>query len=240
MAEDPDELPLKPVLASDQLMEVQTTQLQQILEGAEGTIRDEPGLTTGCEHHTGDALPIRSVPCAISPKKLEGVRKEISSLLEKCIIVPSTSQWSSPIVSLIKPDGSIRLCVDFRKLNAITQPDPYCMPLVEEQIAQVGEAKYLSKMDLSKGFYQVPLAEEEREKTAFVATGGKFEFTRMPFGLRNAPVTFQRLVDGVLGGTGSLRGAVYRRYHHFFQRLQAASLAHSGSNQTPSAIRVDS
>ena len=201
VAEDPDELPLKPVLAGDQLMEAQTTQLQQILEGAEGTFRDEPGLTAGCEHiKTGDALPIRSGPYAISPKKLEGVSNEISSLLEKGIIVPSTSQWSSPIVPLIKPDGSIRLCVDFRKLNAITQPDPYCMPLVEELIARVGEAKYLSKMDLSKGFYQVPLAEEDRENTAFVTTGGKFEFTRMPFGLRNALATFQRLVDRVLGG----------------------------------------
>ena len=143
-------------------------------------------------------MPIRSVPYAISPKKLEGVRKEIS-LLEKGIILPSTSQWSSPIVPLIKPGGSIRLCVDFRKLNAIIQPDPYCMPLVEELIARVGEAKYLSKMDLSKGFYQVPLA-EDREKTAFLTTGGKFEFFRMPFGLRNAPATFQRLVDRVLGG----------------------------------------
>ena len=74
------------------------------------------------------------------------------------------------------------------------------MPLVEELIARVGEAKYRSKMDLSKGFYQVPLAEEDREKTAFVTTGGKFEFTRMPFGFRNAPAMFQRLVDGVLGG----------------------------------------
>ena len=117
VAEDLDELPPKPVLAGDQLMEVQMTQLQQILEGAEGTFRDDPRLTTGCEHNikTGDALPIQSVPYAISLKKLEAVRKEISSLLENGIIVPSTSQWSSPIVPLIKPDRSIRLCVDFRK-----------------------------------------------------------------------------------------------------------------------------
>ena len=104
---------------------------------------------------------------------------------------------------LIKPDGSIRLCVDFSKLNAITQPDPYCVPLVEELIARVGEAKYLSMMNLSKGFYQVPLAAEDREKTAFVTAGGKFEFTWMPFGLRNALATIQLLVDGVLGGLES-------------------------------------
>ena len=85
-------------------------------------------------------------------------------------------------------------------LNTITQPDPYCMPLVEELIARVGEAKYLSKMDLSKGFYQVPLAEEDREKTVFITTSGKFKLTLMSFGLRNAPAKFQRLVDGVLGG----------------------------------------
>ena len=98
VAEDPDELPLKPVLAGDQLMEAQTTQLQQILEGAEGTFRDDPGLTTGCEHliKTGDALPIRSGPYVISPKKLEGVRKEIFSLLEKGIIVPSTASGPRP------------------------------------------------------------------------------------------------------------------------------------------------
>ena len=65
------------------------------------------------------------------------------------------------------------------------------MPHVEELIARVGEAKYLSKMDLSKGFYQVPLAEEDREKTTFVTTGGKFKFTWMPFPLRNAPAMFQ-------------------------------------------------
>ena len=99
VAEYPDELPLKPVLAGDQLMEAQTTQLQQILEGAEGTFRDEPGLTTGCENHikTGDALPIRWVPYAISPKKLEGIRKEIS-LLEKGIIVPSKASGPRPML----------------------------------------------------------------------------------------------------------------------------------------------
>lgn len=82
-----------------------------------------------------------------------------TSLLEKGILVPSTSQWSSPIVPLVKPDGSIRLCVDYRKLNMVTHPDPYCMPLIKELITRVGEAKYLSKIGLSKGFYQVALAE---------------------------------------------------------------------------------
>ena len=184
-------------------------------------------------------MPIRSLPYAISPKKLEGVRKEISSLLEKGIIVPSTSQWSSPIVPPIKPDGSIRLCVDFRKLNAIIQPDHYCMPLVEELIARVGEAKYLSKMDLSKGFYQVPLAEEDREKTAFVTT---VESSNL-LGCRSAyAMRRPRSSDWWTGSWVDWKPSqrIYRRYHHFFQRLQAKPRAHSGSNRTPSASRTDS
>ena len=94
----------------------------------------------------------------------------------------------------------MRLCVDFRTLNAHTVPDPYYIPLVEEFIDKIDEAKYLSKLDLAKGFYQVPMAEDSRMKTAFLTPFGKYEFIRMPFGLNNAPFTFQRLMDVVLSG----------------------------------------
>ena len=114
--------------------------------------------------------------------------------------MPSYSPWSSPIVPIVKPDGSIRLCVDYRRVNAVTVLDPYYMPLIEELIAKVGESKFLTKLDLAKGFYQVELEAEAQAKTAFVSPVGKFQFTCMPFGLRNALSTFQRLMDVVLVG----------------------------------------
>ena len=136
----------------------------------------------------------------ISPVKLDGVKREINGLLELGIIAPSTSLWSSPVVPIIKPDKSIRLCIDYRKVNAVTVPDPYYIPTVDEIIGKVGKAKFLTKLDLAKGFYQVPVNPEFRDRTAFITPWGKFCFLRMPFGLRNAPTTFQRLMDTVLAG----------------------------------------
>ena len=94
----------------------------------------------------------------------------------------------------------VRVCVDFRRVNKITVKDPYHIPLVAEIVGRVGKARVLSKLDLSRGFYQVMLAEGAKEKTAIVTPFGKLEFTRMPFGLVNATSTFQRLMDRVLEG----------------------------------------
>ena len=95
-------------------------------------------------------------------------------------------------------DQSVRLCVDFRRINKETVPDSYLMPRVEEIIDCLGEAKYLSVLDLNKGFHQVPMKQDDIEKTAFCTPWGKYEYLFMPFGLRNAPSTFQRLMDLVL------------------------------------------
>ena len=121
-------------------------------------------------------------------------------MLELGIIAPSTSPWSSPVVPIIKPDKTIRLCIDYRKVNDVTIPDPYYIPTVDELIGKVGKARYLTKLDLAKGFYQVPVKPEDQDKTAFITPWGKFCFLRMPFGLRNAPTTFQRLIDTALAG----------------------------------------
>lgn len=121
-------------------------------------------------------------------------------MLELGVIEPCRSPWASPIVTVTKKDGSLRLCVDYRKLNSSTTDDPYQMPRVEEMLDRIGQAEYISTIDLAKGYYQVPVREEDRDKTAFVSPFGKYRFTRMPFGLKGAPTTFQRLMDGVLEG----------------------------------------
>ena len=112
----------------------------------------------------------------------------------------STSEWASPIITVRKPKGRVRLCVDFKRINAVTRPILFYMPRIQEVLEAVGASKVVSKLDLSKGYYQVPTKETDIPKTAFVCHQGKFEFVRMPFGVRNAPAVFQMLMDGVLEG----------------------------------------
>lgn len=105
----------------------------------------------------------------------------------------------SPILLVKKKNGEHRMCIDFRKLNAITIKDKYPMRLIEEQIDKLGGYKYFTGLDLASGYYQVPVAEDSIAKTAFVTPEEHYEFLRMPFGLTNTPAVFQRLMDQVLG-----------------------------------------
>ncbi len=111
------------------------------------------------------------------------------------IIEPSFSEWASPIVIVKKKDGKIRICVDYRKLNANTPMDAYPMPRVDELIDRLGKATYITTLDLARGYWQVPVSEKDRLKTAFITPKGLFQFRVMPFGLNGAPATFQRLMD---------------------------------------------
>ena len=126
--------------------------------------------------------------------------------LKKNFITPSTSPWAAPMFAVPKKTGDIRFVVDYRCLNNVTVPDPYVMPRIEVLLEMMGKANIYSKLDLKKGYYQVPVVSHHQvshhqDKTAFVTEWGKFKFTVMPFGLRNAPSTFQRLMDVVLQGT---------------------------------------
>lgn len=189
-------------LSGQTLSEDRQRQLDVILGRWERVMTGKPGVTCLAEHEvdTGEAKPIRCIPYRLPPQWKEQVRNEIEELVETGMVKHSVSPWSSPIVPVTKPGGAVRLCVDYRKLNSVTVPDPYYIPLIDEILDQVGEATFLSKLDLSKGFYQVPLAKAAQEKSAFVTPFGKYEFVRMPFGMRNAPSTFQRLMDKVLAG----------------------------------------
>lgn len=153
------------------------------------------------------ALNIRctsDVPVVYRPYRLAEsekcvVRKMIRELLANNIIRESSSPYASPILLVKKKNGENRMCVDFRKLNAITIKDKYPMPLIDEQIDKLRGNQYFTGLHLASGYYQVPVATDSIEKTAFVTPEGHYEFLRMPFGLTNAPAVFQRLMDKVLG-----------------------------------------
>ena len=128
-------------------------------------------------------------------------------MLSNGIIEPSTSEWSSPIVLVKKTDGTLRFCIDFCRLNSISEADAYPMPQIDNLIDCLGQAKYISTLDLTRGYWQVPLSENARAKTAFATQSGLYQFTVMPFGLKGAPATFQRLMDTVLQGLDNFAAA---------------------------------
>ena len=121
-------------------------------------------------------------------------------MLSQRVIVPSKSPWASPIVLAPKKDGSYRLCIDYRKLNEVTVRDAYPIPRIDDTLDALNNAHFISTLDLRSCYWQVEIDETSTPITAFVTHRGLFECTVMPFGLANAPATFQRLMDIVLAG----------------------------------------
>ena len=137
----------------------------------------------------------------------EAVQRELEEMKVHKIIEPANSDWAAPMVLVKKKDGTLRLCVDYRRLNTTTQADAYPMPRIEDMIDQLGKAKYLTTLDLTKGYWQVPVAKRDRPKTVFTTPFGLFQFLRMPFGLTGVLATFQRMIDHLLQGLGEFTGA---------------------------------
>ena len=161
---------------------------------------DVPNKTTAVCHDVdvGDASPIKQHPYRLNPLKLEAMRKEIKYMLDNDIIEPSNSEWSSPCLLVPKPDKTFRFVTDFRKVNSVSKSDSYPIPRIDDCIDNIGQAKFVSKFDLLKGYWQVPLTQRAREISAFVTPDGLFQYTVMPFGMKSAPATFQRMINNVI------------------------------------------
>ena len=166
--------------------------------------KSEIGQTKTVEHiielKDPNATPFKEQFCRIPPPQVEEVRENLKLMLEVGAICPSNSPWCNAVVLVRKKDGSLRFCIDFRKLNLLTRKDSHPLPHIGETLdSLVGSAIY-STFNLTSGFWQVPMAEESKQYTAFtLGSMGLFECDRMPFGLCNAPAMFQRLMQNCLG-----------------------------------------
>lgn len=160
---------------------------------------EELGCTSTMHHriHTEDDVPVNQRYRRIPPNQFEEVKGHLQALLERGVIRPSQSDYASPIVLVPKKSGALRLCVDYRRLNAKTRKDAYPLPRIDESLDALGGARYFSAIDLASAYNQVEVHPDDRQKTAFTTPMGLFEYNRMPFGLCNAPASFQRLMQTI-------------------------------------------
>ena len=228
-------------VVSERLDRNQQIQLRRPLQEFKDVLSSRTGRTTLMEHKidTGDAQPIRLQSYRLPQAYIEMVHKELQDMEENGVIEPSSSDWAAPIVLVKKKDGTIRLCVDYRKLNSFSRADVYPMPRIDELIDRLGKAKFVTTLDLTRGYWQVPIAESAREKTAFMTPFGLYQFQIMPFGLQGAPATFQRMMDKLIRGMEDytaaylddlviFSGSWERHLQHIrevLDRLRAAGLA---------------
>ena len=221
------------------LSQSQRQDLEKLLLEFEHLFPDVPTRTDQIYHDVdvGNADPVKQHPYRLNPKKQQYLKEEIKYLLENDFIAPSNSSWSSPCILVPKPDGSYRMCTDYRKVNSVTKTDTFPIPRMDDCIDKVGKAKYVTKFDLLKGFWQVPLTDRAKEISAFVTPYGLYQYKVMPFGMKNSPASFQRLINKVIADLEGCEAYIddviiysdtweehLRIIYEFFNRLSRAKL----------------
>ena len=191
----------KDVLVNKCLDEKKQGELNALLENYLDVLTDVPGRTSVCSYDLKlmSDVPIRKKPYPVPQALKDTLRDEVHKMLESGIIESSNSPYCSPSVVVRKKDGSNRYCVDYRALNNVTVFDAEPMPCLDDLFQQIGtQSNYLSKLDLSKGYWQLPLSPQTKPMTAFATELGLMQFTVLPFGLQGAPAAFSRLMRLVL------------------------------------------
>ena len=184
------------------LQQQQLTELfkeyQDVFSQGEDDLGNTPLLEHAIETH---GPPLRQPYRRQNPAVRREEMTQVQQILSSNVIRPSNSPWASPVVMVRKKDGSLRFCVDFRQLNAATVKDAHPLPRIDDLLDALHGAKWFSTLDLKSGYWQVPITEQDKAKTAFRTSSGQlFEFNQVPFGLCNAPATFSHLMDRVLAG----------------------------------------
>ena len=189
---------------------VQRKELAEVITQYREVFPDVPSKTDLIEHDVdvGDSAPIKQHPYRVSPMKKELLDKEVQYMLKNDIIEESQSNWSSPCILVPKHDGGFRFCTDFRKVNDKTKSDSFPIPRIADCIDQIGNAKFVSTFDMLKGYWQVPLTQRAREISAFVTPSGLYQYKVMPFGMKNAPATFQRMVNKLVRDIDGCEGYI--------------------------------
>ncbi|GBO11509.1 Retrovirus-related Pol polyprotein from transposon 297 [Araneus ventricosus] len=225
------------------LNEEQRTAVKELLQEFQNlfsTSDSDVGRCNTTQHriNTGNHPPIKQYPRRLPLAKKEEAERLVKEMVDNGIIEESSGPWASPIVLVKKKDGSTRFCVDYRKLNEITIKDSYPLPRIDDILDALNGSQWFSTLDLKSGYWQVEIQPEDKEKTAFTTGQGLWQFKVMPFGLCNAPATFERLMETVLRGLTPEACLVYlddiiivgrtfqehlNNIHKVFQRLQKAN-----------------
>ncbi len=183
----------------------QKEELQSLLRKYHGVFASDNldlGRTKTIQHQidTQNNCPVKQVPYRLPVTQRTTVAEHLTEMLDAGVIQPSLSPWASPIVLVPKKGGTTRFYVDYRKLNSFTKKDCHPLPRTDDILNSLSNVTLFSTLDLASGYWQIPMNPMDQEKTAFTTFAGLFEFTVLPFGLCNAPSTFQRLMEFVLAG----------------------------------------
>ena len=221
------------------LDQTQCDELKMLFLEYEHLFPDIPTRTDQIYHDVDieGSKPIKQHPYRMNPMKLQYLEEEIQYLLDNDFIEPSQCDWSSPCILVPKPDGTFRMCTAYRKVNFVTKTDKFPVPRMDDCIENIGQAKYVTKFDLLKGFWQIPLTDRAKEISAFVTPDGFYQYKVMPFRMINSAATFQCLINMIITGLDNCKAYIddafiyseewdqqIKTIREFFERLSKAKL----------------